>query len=301
MNNQEDNQAGSSEPRDTPEEGLRWNSPEFLGSPVFDGHSGNPDGVETQMDELVLLVRDVEERAGKSRSLSPLLDRLRPHYSLAPASSSFSRHQCWPGGLVRHVAEVFFLGAQAYSVALGAALSPTDLWKVLAAAVLHDLNKVCDAAGRPCYIPNVLKSGKVSGSKPYRRNPELYGYADIRERVERGEPVDPLVLAVATESKIEEGAISLALARWSYPSLQAHLASHPDLVQAIVYHDGGYGSAKYSLSGTESPLQIAIHFADMASSRCDTCTIQIPAMLGRLEARGVIERPGGTTSTEEKS
>ena len=41
----------------------------------------------------------------------------------------------------------------------------------------------------------------------------------------------------------------------------------PEVVQAITYHDGGYGRAKYDLTGGERALMIALHAADMMSSR----------------------------------
>ena len=36
---------------------------------------------------------------------------------------------------------------------------------------------------------------------------------------------------------------------------------------AILYHNGLYGSLKYSIQGKETPLYMIIHFADMWASR----------------------------------
>jgi hypothetical protein len=50
----------------------------------------------------------------------------------------------------------------------------------------------------------------------------------------------------------------------------------PDIVQAIFYHDGGYGQGRYELNGNEDLLTIIIHAADMASSRFECSWIIDP-------------------------
>ena len=43
---------------------------------------------------------------------------------------------------------------------------------VVIAALLHDLGK-CGDYGKSMYVDNILKSGKPSEAKPFKRNPDL--------------------------------------------------------------------------------------------------------------------------------
>ena len=43
---------------------------------------------------------------------------------------------------------------------------------MIIAAALHDLGK-CGDYGKQMYVPNILKSGKASEAKPFKRNPAL--------------------------------------------------------------------------------------------------------------------------------
>lgn len=46
-----------------------------------------------------------------------------------------------------------------------------------------------------------------------------------------------------------------------------HAALPPQVVNAILYHDGLYGENADQVMGNETPLLIIMHFADMMSSR----------------------------------
>lgn len=46
-----------------------------------------------------------------------------------------------------------------------------------------------------------------------------------------------------------------------------HAALPPQVVNAILYHDGLYGENSDQVYGNETPLLIIMHFADMMSSR----------------------------------
>lgn len=91
----------------------------------------------------------------------------------APCSGAY--HLCEEGGLAEHTINV-------HDKALELAMlwTPNDmegrvefLNSVSLCAILHDLGKIGDH-GKPNYVPNVLKSGKISDSKPYETNKELY-------------------------------------------------------------------------------------------------------------------------------
>ena len=104
---------------------------------------------------------------------------------------------------------------------------------VIIAAALHDLGK-CGDFGKQMYVPNILKSGKASEAKPFKRNPAL------------------LPLDHATRS------IKLA-------TLFIDLTEEEEF--AIRYHDGLYESANYAVKGNETPLYLILHYADLWSSR----------------------------------
>ena len=104
---------------------------------------------------------------------------------------------------------------------------------VIIAAALHDLGK-CGDYGKQMYVPNILKSGKASEAKPFKRNPAL------------------LPLDHATRS------IKLA-------TLFIDLTEDEEF--AIRYHDGLYESANYAVKGNETPLYLILHYADLWSSR----------------------------------
>lgn len=145
----------------------------------------------------------------------------------SPASTC--HHMAKKGGLAEHSLNVFRV-ADALNDALA---FPCKHSEIVVAALLHDLGK-CGQFGKAEYQQNILKSGKVSDSKPYERNKELL-------------PVDHEVRSVAIASQY----IKLSEA-------EQH---------AILMHNGLYGPFKYSIQGNETPLYMLIHWADMWASR----------------------------------
>ena len=146
----------------------------------------------------------------------------------APASGG--NHLCEPGGLAQHSWNVYITAM----LIAGILKFDTDMVNsVTIAALLHDLGK-CGDYDKQMYIPNMLKSGKLSTAKPYKRNPDLL-------------PIDH-----ATRS------IKLA-------SLFIDLTEEEEF--AIRYHDGLYETANYGVKGHETPLYMILHFADLWSSR----------------------------------
>ena len=149
------------------------------------------------------------------------------------APCSGANHLCREGGLAEHSVNVMWT-AEKLSVALIGGKSMTDEIRnsVTIAALLHDLGK-CGDYGKEMYVPNILKSGKASEAKPFKRNPALL-------------PIDH-----ATRS------IKLA-------TLFIDLTEDEEF--AIRYHDGLYESANYAIKGHETKLYMILHWADMWAS-----------------------------------
>lgn len=144
---------------------------------------------------------------------------------------SGGNHLCVEGGLARHSLIV-------YSVANKLAHN-IDQWKhvthedVALASLLHDLGKTGDH-GLNGYVPNILKSGEISKSKPYERNKELMPIPHEQRSV-----------------MIAERFINLS----------------PDVEWAIASHAGLYGEYRTAIMGHETPLYLILTTADMWASR----------------------------------
>ena len=110
-------------------------------------------------------------------------------------------------------------------------------------SLLHDIGKM-GQYNKPNYVPNMLKGRATkanpnpepyqSTAKPYISNPELLY-------------VDHEVRALSIISKF----IDLT----------------EEEQQAILWHNGLYGSFKYQIQGNETPLYLILHYADMWASR----------------------------------
>jgi len=150
----------------------------------------------------------------------------------APASGGNHSHDA--GGLALHSLNVSHT-AEKISVALIGGANMTDDIRnsVTICALLHDLGK-CGDYGKRMYVPNILKSGKQSDAKPWKRNPELL-------------PIDH-----ATRS------IKLA-------TLFIDLTEDEEF--AIRYHDGLYETANYGVKGNETQLYMILHWSDMWASK----------------------------------
>ena len=149
----------------------------------------------------------------------------------APASGG--NHSYAEGGLAQHSVNVMTV-AEKMGVALFGGVEYNKIQdSVVIAALLHDLGK-CGDYGKKMYVENILKSGKQSEAKPWKRNPEL------------------LPLDHATRS------VKLA-------TLFIDLTEEEEF--AIRYHDGLYETANYGVKGHETQLYMLLHWADMWSSR----------------------------------
>ena len=149
------------------------------------------------------------------------------------APCSGGNHLACQFGLVHHSRNVM-MAAENIGYALLGKVKYTEIRdSVIIAAALHDLGK-CGDFGKQMYVPNILKSGKASEAKPFKRNPAL------------------LPLDHATRS------IKLA-------TLFIDLTEEEEF--AIRYHDGLYESANYGVKGNETALYLILHYADLWSSR----------------------------------
>ena len=147
-----------------------------------------------------------------------------------PCSGGY--HLCKEGGLAEHSYNVFEV-AHKLADALYDQLTDEIRNSITIAALLHDLGKIGDY-GKPLYVDNVLKSGKVSDSKPYKRNTEL--------------------------SNVPHAIRSVKLAG-------QYIKLTEDEEWAILTHDGLYDFMKYEIPSHETKLSLILHWADMWACR----------------------------------
>lgn len=80
------------------------------------------------------------------------------------APCSGGNHLCKEGGLAEHSLNVCKI-----AIKLAETLDYKNVESVIISSLLHDYGKVGDY-GKQYYVENVLKSGKLSAAKPYKRN-----------------------------------------------------------------------------------------------------------------------------------
>lgn len=145
----------------------------------------------------------------------------------APASSQHSHHNAYTGGLVDHsigVTENLFTVREAFDNAV-----PIESCFIV--GMFHDASKCCDGFGRACYLPNILKSGDISESKPYEKNKDIIQLSDAYRAALIVNKFVPL-----TE----------------------------DEIQAIAHHDYLWvPEGKLLAVNRVAPLTLMLHFADM--------------------------------------
>ena len=166
------------------------------------------------------------QETGRTGMIS-LIDYMEENgFFSAPCSTN--KHLSEENGLAKHSLNVVYSMME-----LDKTFKANLPWdSVIICGLLHDLGKMGDH-GKANYIENVLKTGKVSDSKPYKTNPELlYVPHEIR--------------SVAIAERFIE------------------LTEEEEF--AILYHNGMYGALKYDYSGKETPLSMILHFADMWAS-----------------------------------
>lgn len=144
---------------------------------------------------------------------------------------SGGNHLAVMGGLAKHSLIVFTVANEiAKNIDRWHHVSYKD---VALAALLHDLGKTGDH-GLSGYVPNILKNGEMSKSKPYERNKEL-------------KPIPH-----------EQRSVMIA---------ERFIELSPDVEWAISAHAGLYGEYKFAIPGHETPLYLILTTADMWASR----------------------------------
>lgn len=149
----------------------------------------------------------------------------------APASTQY--HGAYEGALLTHSLNVLHAAERLTVAWLGGAEYNKIQNSVILCALLHDVGK-CGQFGKPLYVPNILKSGKPSETKPFETNKDLMTLPhEIVSCIEVTKFID------LTEEE----------------------------QRAIAWHNGLYGAFKYDIQGKENILYMIIHFADMWASR----------------------------------
>ncbi len=185
-----------------------------------------------------------------------------------PASSRVRYHHAYQGGLVDHIIETFQICRDLNATRdLSSVVPRPPNQDILLVAILHDIHKVQDAAGTPCYQPNILKSGKQSEAEPFEKTAGCL-HAPFSTPVPSS--VEREYIYQESVDKVSDGIKSLALVKALAPTLFDAL--NEDVRFAIRHHDGAYGTNKYDLAGKETTLQILFHCADMLSSRLNRVT-----------------------------
>jgi hypothetical protein len=201
----------------------------------------------------------VRARLAEFLKSEPVMER----FCSAPASTAHRFHHAHEGGLLEHTFEVLKLTGAALGAVMQIGWSERD---VALAAVLHDIGKIGLADGTPIYSPNILKSGKRSDAIPYEISESAR-----QKRAAFQAPANDNIAAQArallsrNPDAFPDGELSLSLVCVLAPDLFAML--NEDVLFAIRHHDGKYGKAGRELAGQETPLMLALHFADMISSR----------------------------------
>lgn len=149
------------------------------------------------------------------------------------AACSGGNHACYAGGLAEHSVNVMWQAEKIGYALLGEEEYERLHSSIIITALLHDLGK-CGDFGKSLYVENILKSGKRSEPKPFKRNPDL--------------------------SNVPHAIRSIKLA-----TLFIDLTEEEEW--AILCHDGLYDFMKYEMQGHETPLSMLIHWADMWASK----------------------------------
>lgn len=168
----------------------------------------------------------------KKREIDALVDALSTSgFFTSPCSGGY--HLCVEGGLLVHSMNVMN-----YALKVGKALLTAEEFRtmkssIVTCALLHDVGKIGDF-GKKLYVPNILKSGKQSTSKPFERNKQLSNVPHAIRSIK-------FVKDFITLSEEEE---------W-----------------AILCHDGLYDFMRSELQGHETKLYLILHTADMYCAR----------------------------------
>lgn len=180
-----------------------------------------------ESEKVRIAITNLLKSTGRA-NIEELIDKMvEGGFFNSPCSTAY--HLSVEGGLAKHSLNVFQIASR-MNHALG---NPVPDNTLIIITLLHDLGKMGDY-GKPNYVPNLLKNGKPSETKPYETNKSLsYIAHEIR---------------------------SIGIA-------ERYIELTEDEEFAILYHNGLYGSLKYDIQGKETPMYMILHFADMWASR----------------------------------
>lgn len=178
-------------------------------------------------EEIIRELQDTEREG-----IEDLIDAMeKSGFFTAPASTQY--HGAHEGALAEHSKNVLDCARSLAIAWLGKKWWSANKNSVVICSLLHDLGK-CGQFGKPLYVPNILKSGKPSDTKPYEQNKDL------------------MTLPHEVVSCIE---------------VTKFIDLTEEEQRAIAWHNGLYGCFKYDIQGKETQLYMIIHFADMWASR----------------------------------
>lgn len=221
----------------------------------------NPNQETKNMKTLESFIKTHCNDTRKGLLLSLLNSEIGQRIGTAPASTAVRYHHAYDGGLYDHICEIIETGIDFAKVAGN--VSPQA---IITVAILHDLNKIGDSKGDAHYIPNLSeKTGKRSEAEPYKKD---------KEKCRKWATGNMEIDAILKFAELSDGEASLALLAKIAPDLILDLTESE--INAIRYHDGGYGKAKYAAGycGREDNLAIIIHAVDMISSRARNTTTE---------------------------
>jgi hypothetical protein len=185
--------------------------------------------------------------------------RIKEGLSICPASTSKAYHHCMESGLIIHIKQVIDIALCLKSC--GEPLKDLSEESIVTTGILHDIHKVCDFEGRSYYVPNLLKSGKVSDAKPYKIG-EVYAWVDVPMANPAPTPKEYFL----AHAKVKPSGHLSLMTLLAY-SQELYDGLTQDEIFTIIHHGGAYETSMYELAGKENKLQIIIHAADMLSSR----------------------------------
>jgi len=194
---------------------------------VFVPHKMSANEIDNLVDKLTTLIGFIDDK-DRSKGLSRLFDDLGQEFIEAPASPKLEWHNCMPGGLAEHSIRVVEFLKEILDV-----FHPEtyDISTIVTVGLLHDLGKVGDI-DNPAYVENESDWHKTNQGKYYNYNDKLLPWMLHSHR-------------------------SLYL-------LQKYgIVLSAEEFQAILIHDGQYGSSNSAYAQKESPLALCLHQADM--------------------------------------
>lgn len=152
----------------------------------------------------------------------------------APCSGRY--HLSMPGGLAVHSLNVY-VTMYKLNDSLNAGLDKNSM---IITGLLHDIGKATYHA-KDTYIPNILKDGKLSLSKPYIHNSALLG--------------------------IPHEIASLEI-------ISKYIDLTEDEAMSVVAHNGLYTQTGYFIRGKETKLYLLLSTADMYCSRFSEASVK---------------------------